>query len=296
MGAGVVWLAALGGCRGPAPTGPAALWIGGDVFVTEPSRGRLSGLSGALRGVGVVNLEGPIHEGSGSVVRAPTGIVLGQSPGVVEVLGGASIAAVTLANNHRDDHGTEGIARTRAALEAGGIAAIEESGASLTIGGLRVAFTAHLVGEQPIEGLAETIAEAGAQRDVLVAIFHTISEGGEPSGALLSAIDAAIDAGARVVAVHGSHEIGRVERRGGSVVAMGLGNLLFDCDCTDGRDALALQLDLFADGSTSAEIVPMSAGLWGLPAQRAARPDVIFDRLEVMGSSPLIRGEGSAIF
>lgn len=293
MIAALALFAGLGSCRATAPVGPparpAALWLAGDVFLAYPAADRLATLGASLRGAGVVNLEGPVGPGDAPQVALGPPVVLVHAPTALDALGGAGVRAVGIANNHRADAGADGPALTREATTARGLLAVDERGAVLVAGdgSPRVALTAHLVDGAVPPGLERDLRAAASRADVLVATFHT---GDAPGSAVRQAVDAAIAAGARAVAVHGSHEVGRVERRGGAVVAWGLGNLAFDCACTSSADGIALELELYADGPALATVVPVRAGLQGAPAVRAtgADADRILDRAD---AGTLVRGE-----
>ena len=90
---------------------------------------------------------------------------------------------------------------------------------------------------------------------------------------------------------HGTHVVGPVERRGATVIAWGLGNLLFDCTCTDASEAVILRVEL--GPGLRAEVIPVRAGLGG--AAVAPAPDAlgILDLLDAIGAAPL-RREGGA--
>ena len=103
-----------------------------------------------------------------------------------------------------------------------------------------------------------------------------------------------------MIASHGSHAPGPVERRGDTVIAWGLGNLAFNCKCTDEKDGLVLALLLNSRNSgeriAEAGVVPIDAGLRGNPSKPARNPELIFDLLEAIGSSELRRQGQRASF
>ena len=106
----------------------------------------------------------------------------------------------------------------------------------------------------------------------------------------------AIEAGAKIVVAHGRHAIGPVERRGHLVVAWGLGNLVFACDCTNEREGLVLEMVLRDGDIYSASVIPMEVGLQGEPARVSADPNGVFDLLEGIGSVKLVRQGRKATF
>jgi hypothetical protein len=290
----IAMLVLVSSCRTIDPPEPATLWLGGDVFLAYPARGRLA----PLQGPGFVNLEGPLDPGGAVGASVGERVVLLHPPRALDVLREAGVAAVGLANNHRDDAGPDGRRYTREHVRAHGLLPVEEQGEVLvpSPGGPRVALTAHSLGEELPQGLQEDLLRARRSADALVATFHVQTEGHAPSQTLREAVQLAVQAGARAVAVSGSHELGRVERQGQAVVAYGLGNLLFDCTCTPSKDGLLLQLELFPDGSTGAAVVPVEAGLQGAPARTGVEAERVLDVLEGLGGAMLVRGEGRAVF
>jgi poly-gamma-glutamate capsule biosynthesis protein CapA/YwtB (metallophosphatase superfamily) len=102
----------------------------------------------------------------------------------------------------------------------------------------------------------------------------------------------ALAAGARVVAAHGTHAVAPVERRGEAVIAWGLGNLLFSCECSRETEGVVLRVAL-AGERTDASVIPIEAGLDGAPAQIAGERGATLELLEAIGS-PALRREGAA--
>jgi hypothetical protein len=251
---GVAALIFLLGCARPA-----TFWIGGDVFVASDRPILAPELAAHLHGPGIVNLEGPVGDPPGATSDG-TRTTLLADPAALPALRDAGIRFAGLANNHRDDAGPEGPARTAAALAALGI----ESSDAGTF-------------------------EVDGQKVVLI---HVIADPGPPSEALRADVDAAIASGADVVAVSGTHAFAGVERRGGTIIAWGLGNLAFDCACTSGRDALLLQVQI----GGPATVIPIRAGLRGEAARMADDPDAFLDALSAMSPTELSRQSEMATF
>jgi poly-gamma-glutamate capsule biosynthesis protein CapA/YwtB (metallophosphatase superfamily) len=279
-------------CHRAAPA-RARLWIGGDLHLGTrggPAAARLAPLARVIDGAtGVVNLEGPVAD------DAPAGklanradLVRGLAP-LVRVAG--------IANNHAADAGADGAARTIAVLRAAGIApAGNDAGdAIVDVSGVRVVVSAHDLSRGVPPSLDAELATARAKGDVLVAMFHV---DGPPSylprPELRDAAGRALRAGAAVVVSQGTHALAAIERRDHAVIAWGLGNLLFDCDCTDERDGLLLEVDVDATGVIDASVVPIDAGLGGAPARPAADAALTFDLLKSLRSSPLERRGATA--
>jgi poly-gamma-glutamate capsule biosynthesis protein CapA/YwtB (metallophosphatase superfamily) len=265
-----------------APT--VDLWFGGDVHLGNDGSKALTGLAQVTRGSdGVVNFEGVI-----SLQRfqdSPDGGSprLFQSPKSAEALKAAGVSVVSLANNHAADDGPEGVRRTREELRKAGISAAEQGAPPrLSVGGLSVTVAAFDLSSKA----APTFEKV--EQGVLVVSLHV---GGPsvflPSPATRAAVESALKAGASVVAVHGSHSIGPVERRGNAVVLWGLGNLAFACRCTDEAQSMVARVSLTAEGAGPALVYPVRAGLHGRPAALDPEAAQTLDLLKRLGSSPL---------
>lgn len=273
----------------PPPAGEASLWLGGDVHLGDGPAVLFTALPQLLRGaVGVINLEGPV----GPPPAADGRLRLHNHPMTLMALREAGVGVVGVANNHAGDAGPEGETATLTALRAHGLYPIGGAAgpAVLSLGGLRVAITAHdLTGGLPPD-LGHALRQARRAAPLLVATFHTTGPPSYlPRPVLRAAAEEALRAGATVIAAHGSHSLGAVERRGGAVIAWGLGNLRFVCDCTDDKEALLLRLHLGPEGLRRAAVVPIEAGLGHQPARLAPAPEELFDLLESLGSTPLRR-------
>jgi len=294
--AAAVALVLASACAHTAATPSARIWLGGDVFLGAGGHGALSFIPAIVDGApGIVNLEGPVGDGRAAAV----GIRLTQAPRALAELRAAGIAVAGIANNHARDAGPDGAAATARALDAIGVraAGAPVGPATVTLGGLRVVVTAHdLEAGVPATLRAELIAARRAG-DVLVATFHVTGPASYlPRPELVDAVTIALEAGAAVIAAHGSHELARVERRGHAVIAWGLGNLAFDCACTDEPSGALLEVTLEPDGARGAAIIPIDAGLSGGVARAAADPGLTFELLEALGTTRLERRGGRATF
>lgn len=287
------WLA--GACTRDA--GEVALWLGGDLHLGDRTGPVLEGLSPHLRGAtGIANLEGPVGEVAPCTVSTQAPICLVNAPRALEAVHRAGLRVLGIANNHAADLGADAPARTARTLSALGLGVAGEPAgpAWLVRAGRGVAVTAHDLSDGPPPTLRADLAQARARADDLVATFHVTGPPSYlPRPELKRAVAIALEVGARVVAAHGSHALGPVERRGEAVVAWGLGNLRFTCDCTKERDALLLRVTL-GRGPVEAVVIPIDAGLRGEPARPASDPALIFDLLAALGSSPLERAGVSA--
>ena len=193
------------------------------------------------------------------------------------------MVAAGIVNNHAADGDA---AATRSALAAARVAPLGTE--VVLLNGLAVVLSAHdLTGGVPA-GLADALKAARARGAVLVVTFHVTGPPSFlPKPELEEAVGLALDAGATVIAAHGTHAVARVERRGGAVIAWGLGNLVFACRCTEETDGLVLRVELDANGRvTRAEAIPIEAGLHGRDAALARDPALALKLLESLGSSP----------
>lgn len=317
-GAAAVALLIASACAHTAAPPGARLWIGGDVFLGPGGDGVLASIPGIVGGEpGIVNLEGPVGasdngrpgvdrasggrdgDGGGPGDTHPTAIRLIHAPRALAELRAAGVVAAGIANNHARDAGPDGAAATARALDAIGLQAAggPAGPASFLLGRLRVVVTAHdLEAGVPATLRAELVA-ARRRGDVLVATFHVTGPPTYlPRPELVDAVAIALEAGAQVVAAHGTHELARVERRGRAVIAWGLGNLAFACACTDEQSGALLEVVLGPDGAGEASIIPVDAGLAGTAARAAADPALTFELLEALGATRLQRLGGRAHF
>ena len=273
----------------PVPArGPARLWLGGDVQMNGRTRGVLAAIPALVaHASGIVNLEGPIATAPAAPTRRRSSLQVLNAPMVVAELRAAGIRVAGIANNHAGDAGPGGVAVTARALRDGGVApaGLASGAAVVLVDGLRVAITAHDLGAAVPAGLADELRRARRGADVLVATFHvTAPPSYLPTPVLEQAVERALEAGAAVVAAHGTHQIGRVERRGRAVIVWGLGNLAFACECTKETEGLLVEVELGPDGAGAAAVIPIQAGLAGAPAAPAPDASGIFDLLRALGT------------
>jgi hypothetical protein len=199
--------------------------------------------------VAVLNLESPLV----SATAAPPlkcGPILTGDPHFAGFLALSGITAVTLANNHMMDAGIAGIESTRAALQrarvlctgAGHTLVAAQEPLLLptragTIGVLSVAegefstASARLGGSAPLDDMTIAMQLRALSLDcsLTVVVFHGGNEGYDlPSPDMARRCRAFVDAGAGAVVCHHSHVTSGCEVYKGSVIAYGLGNLMFD--------------------------------------------------------------------
>jgi hypothetical protein len=284
----------------------AELWLGGDVSLGDGGRGQLQGIFGIVQGAaGIVNLEGPVAE------RPPLkagSLRLWNSPKALAEIFALNVKAAGIANNHAGDAGAAGPQQSAARLlERGIVPAGRPAGAGLfEVNGLMIAVTAHDLTHGVPANLGEELAAAKRQAvvggiarpvDVLIATFHVTGPPSYlPRPELRLAVETAYKAGATVIAAHGTHVIGPVERREHAVIAWGLGNVAFACDCTSEADAILLRLRVAPGQVVRAEVAPIRAGLNKGPAGPSQDANGVFDLLEAIGSKKLERKRSVAEF
>jgi hypothetical protein len=268
----------------------AALWLGGDIHFGPSGAETLAPLREVLgNDWGIVNLEGPISPGD-TVEKNGERLILRNPERTGEELRMAGIWAAGVQNNHSLDLDTEGLQNTIMQLQTAGVLPVGNEYVALQEqAGMLIAVTAHDLSKGVPKYMKGQLESAAEKSDALVVTFHVAEESNLPSPALEEAVEIALAAGSRVVAVHGSHKLGAVERRGDSVVAWGLGNLVFHCQCTKEKEAMLLRVWLNPNGSTRAEVLPIEAGLYGQPALPAEDPDGLMDFIDALGGTKLTR-------
>ena len=268
------------------------LWFGGDLHLGDLGPEVLAPLSTIVpaHGTGVLNLEGPIAASTAEEQFLPGDVpVLRNSESVPAVLRDLGVGVVGVANNHADDHGEAGRGATISLLRAADLAVAggDAGVARIEREGIHLAITAHYLrpGQRP--EFAAELREARTRADHLIATFHVDGPPSYlPSFELRAAVEVAIAASASLIIAHGSHALARLERRDGSVIAWGLGNLAFACHCTDEIDAALLRVRLRRDAVTLVEWIPIAAGIEGAAVAPHPEPALLIDLLASLGSSP----------
>ena len=208
-----------------------------------------------FRGVDVLigNLEGTFTNRG---VRANKYYTFRAPPALAPALRGAGFDAVSLANNHALDFGPVGLADTREALDALGVAhfgaggdateaaqplMLEASGFRLALLGFSAVRSSVFAGESR-SGVAEAgdeeviaaVQAAIVEADFVVVVFHFGTEyDPDPTEEQRLLARAAADAGATLVVGHHAHTLQPWERRGDALILYGLGNFVFDLDRED---------------------------------------------------------------
>ncbi len=249
-----------------------------------------------LRGADLafVNLEVPLTDGG---QPADKDFVFRGPPEAAGGLAAAGIDFVSLANNHALDYGLQGLADTRSALTAAGLAyagagdneAAARSPVVLERGGLRLAFLAYVntprdsvsgfdvsataaTAERPgvawatPEAVAADVAAAARSADVVIVSLHSGPEYQEAPGDLQIALaHSAIDAGARLVLGAHPHVLQGLERYKDGLIIYSLGNFVFDFDEVDYAQpglpsalSAILQVQLTKEGVAACRLLPIA--------------------------------------
>lgn len=291
---GIAGLAFLGAsCKGAGGTWPG-LWLAGDLHLGDRLAAP-SPLLKALPGAGIVNLEGPIARGpawqKGSEDRS---VVLRNSTNTPSWLNAHGVQAVSLLNNHSDDLGAQVKQDTRARLGAAKLKLVHPASQALLPLAQSWYVASVYLGSQSRKGVSkrdlDEISKAQSRGQLIALSVHLDAPPSFlPSPPVRAQLLALAEAGARVIAVHGSHVIGPVERRGQSIIAWGLGNLSFACPCSTEREGLILQVQADASKTIQATILPILTGNAKAPVRQHPDPASIFELLEALESSPLRR-------
>ena len=296
----------LPAAAGPAeqvPAGQIRLWFGGDVHFGNTAQDPLLLLRPVTNeDLGVINLEGPVHEPA-DTVYGNKALRLFNAPQTVDYLATLNVKVATVANNHQDDAGREGKNTTDEALRRTGVLPAGGSGSSVVYraGKYRLVFAAYVLSGPLPADLAEELVQLRRAGDILIVLFHVSGNPGYlPDARLKKAVEIALRAQASIVVSHGSHDVGPVERRDGAVIAWGLGNLAFNCRCTDEREAVILAVTVDPARKerpiASSCVIPIDAGMQGQASTPARDAAATFDLLEAIGSSRLSRQRDRACF
>ncbi len=195
----------------------------------------------------VVNLETPV------VAEIPTDVTghlrFVATPEQIAVLPRHGIGAVTIANNHANDVGDQGLDETPVHLRALGLRVLGAADGApfrvetIDVDGWRIAFVAATVklnrkasleripwvrGEKLVETIGPLVADARDEHDLVIVFLHWGEErADEPAPWQVDAARALIDAGAAAVIGSHPHVLQRIERYGAGVIAYSLGNFVF---------------------------------------------------------------------
>lgn len=175
----------------------------------------------------LVNLEGTFTDYKGAKDKE---FAFRGPPAYAKILTLGGVEAVNLSNNHSYDYGQTGYDDTKAALEAEGIAYVEDLSTLLytTDRGLKVGVFSgkYDVKTSKIKAGISKLLQEGAE--IVIASFHWGVEGSyRPTQQQKNTARAAIDAGAHIVFGHHPHVLQPIEEYGGGVIFYSVGNFSF---------------------------------------------------------------------
>lgn len=234
----------------------------------------------SLADYSIVNLETPIVCTCSALPISKFGPNLRCTDNAVRALKYVGFNLVTLANNHINDYGNNGIKDTITAcnemeIEYVGIGNDLEEASQIffkTINGLRIAFinccesefsiaTKESSGANPLNPIKQyyDIIEARKHADKVIVIVHGGHEHFQlPSPRMKELYRFYADVGADVVINHHQHCYSGYERYNGSLIFYGLGNFCFDIDPikVDTGWNLGYMVELCFDKTVSFNILP----------------------------------------
>lgn len=273
----------------------AKLWFLGDVHGGSQLDALFDARSSlAVRLVsetGFVNLEGVVVEGAGASSEQR----LLNDARVLSTLRRSGVRFASIANNHAHDDGPSGVARSEALVRRADITAIGATRAPVvsTVDGVRVAWIAwDLSGGVPSDASA-TLARARSMAPARVLSLHVSAPPlyTPAPASLREAVRLAVANEVSLVVAHGTHTIAPITREARTLVAWGLGNAVFHCDCSRETEGLLLRVELTDNGVARAEVAPLEAGLDGRPLVFGGAEGASFQLLRALGVSTQIHGE-----
>lgn len=246
----------------------------------------------------VGNLESPVmHEIPG---RSPlrSGFRFGASAPAVAALAASGFTVMSVANNHANDLGREGLVQTPEVLRAHGIrpvGAAQSEGPPLRMvtvehRGWRIGLVSATtwLNHAPAPGdpavpvigtsrlrraLVPLVEQARADHDLVIVLLHWGRERRErPEPAQVHTAHALIDAGADLVIGHHPHVLQGIERYGDGLIAYSLGNFLFPAREEAFLDSAVLRVRVTAQPRAVAEVVTSPVRLAKAPGFAPRRP------------------------
>jgi poly-gamma-glutamate synthesis protein (capsule biosynthesis protein) len=205
---------------------------------------------------------------------------------------------MSVANNHANDLGREGLEQTPEVLRAAGITPVGEArheGSPLRVvtmehRGWRIGLVsattwlnhAPTAGDPAVpvvavsrlrRALVPLVEQARADHDLVIVLLHWGRERRErPEPAQIHAAHAFIDAGADLVIGHHPHVLQGIERYGNGLIAYSLGNFLFPAREEAFRDSAVLWVRVLGRPRRGLEATAHSVRLGRAPGHAPQRP------------------------
>jgi poly-gamma-glutamate capsule biosynthesis protein CapA/YwtB (metallophosphatase superfamily) len=240
----------------------------------------------------VGNLESPVMHEIPEESPLRYGHRFGASAPAVAGLAAAGFDVMSVANNHANDLGRDGLVETPEVLRAAGITPVGEAVhegsphrvVTLEHRGWRIAFLSATtwLNHAPTPGdpkvpvigvsrlkrtLVPLVEQARADHDLVIVLLHWGRERRErPEPAQVHAAHAFVDAGADLVIGHHPHVLQGVERYGNGLIAYSLGNFLFPAREDGFRDSAVLRVRVSAEPRAVVEAVAHPLRLGSSPA------------------------------
>ena len=251
----------------------------------------------------VGNLESPVMHEIPEKSPLRYGHRFGASAPAVEGLAAGGFDVMSVANNHANDLGREGLEQTPEVLRKAGITPVGEArhdGSPLRVvtlehRGWRIGFLSATtwLNHAPEPGdpsapvvavsrlkrtLVPLVEQARTDHDLVIVLLHWGRERRErPEPAQIHAAHAFIDAGADLVIGHHPHVLQGIERYGDGLIAYSLGNFLFPAREDAFRDSAVLRVTVMTEPHLVAEATTHSIRLRQAP-QHAPRPTTGLER------------------
>jgi poly-gamma-glutamate capsule biosynthesis protein CapA/YwtB (metallophosphatase superfamily) len=240
----------------------------------------------------VGNLESPVMREIPEKSPLRYGHRFGASAPAVAGLAAGGFDVMSVANNHANDLGRDGLVETPEVLRAAGITPVGEAVhegsphrvVTLEHRGWRIAFLSATtwLNHAPTPGdpkvpvigvsrlrrtLVPLVEQARADHDLVIVLLHWGRERRErPEPAQIHAAHAYVDAGADLVIGHHPHVLQGVERYGNGLIAYSLGNFLFPAREDGFRDSAVLRVRVSAEPRAVVEAVAHPLRLGSSPA------------------------------
>jgi hypothetical protein len=238
------------------------------------------------------NLESPVMHEIPEKSPLRYGHRFGASAPAVAGLARGGFDVMSVANNHANDLGRDGLEQTPEVLRAAGITPVGEAhhhGSPLRVvtlehRGWRIAFLSATtwLNHAPAPGdpsvpvigtsrlrraLVPLVEQARPDHDLVIVLLHWGRERRErPEPAQIHAAHAFVDAGADLVIGHHPHVLQGIERYGDGLIAYSLGNFLFPAREDGFRDSAVLRVTVSGEPRCVVEAVLHPLRLASAPA------------------------------
>jgi poly-gamma-glutamate synthesis protein (capsule biosynthesis protein) len=209
--------------------------------------------------VALINLESPLINDCPLTFE---GMMICGNTGNAKALRIAGIDIASLANNHAEDYGQNGIQQTEKELSENGIEPLSQGQMVLkTVNGIKIAVLTydtvwHSVNEQTVKF---DLVKAGTRADIVMVLFHWGNEyTAEPTGEQTEFAHLAIDNGADLVVGNHPHWVQAIELYKNTLIVYSHGNLVFDqLWSEETREGVLGRYTFSKEGLQEVEFVPI---------------------------------------